>query len=98
MKRQHVQITGFNTAGLSTKLVLWTKKKFYNADLVWAVTTQSTGNVYVGPKDTVLSLFLALNAAGNCADPAKNNCDTNANCIDVHSGSHLCVCSKYYSN
>lgn len=26
---------------------------------------------------------LPLNAAGNCADPAKNDCDINAECIDV---------------
>lgn len=33
-----------------------------------------------------------LNAAGNCADPAKNDCDINAQCIDVNPGSHMCIC------
>ncbi|VDM63740.1 unnamed protein product [Angiostrongylus costaricensis] len=33
---------------------------------------------------------------GNCADPAKNNCDVNAECIDVHPGHHFCTCKVGY--
>ncbi|KAK5982346.1 hypothetical protein GCK32_013870, partial [Trichostrongylus colubriformis] len=33
---------------------------------------------------------------GNCADPAKNNCDVNAECIDVRPGRHFCTCKVGY--
>uniref|UniRef100_A0A0K0CYX6 EGF-like domain-containing protein n=1 Tax=Angiostrongylus cantonensis TaxID=6313 RepID=A0A0K0CYX6_ANGCA len=33
---------------------------------------------------------------GNCADSTKNNCDVNAECIDVHPGHHFCTCKVGY--
>ncbi|KAK6053704.1 calcium binding EGF domain protein [Cooperia oncophora] len=33
---------------------------------------------------------------GNCADPSKNNCDVNAECIDVRPGRHFCTCKIGY--
>uniref|UniRef100_A0A1I7X8T5 EGF-like domain-containing protein n=1 Tax=Heterorhabditis bacteriophora TaxID=37862 RepID=A0A1I7X8T5_HETBA len=33
---------------------------------------------------------------GNCADPAKNNCDQNAECIDVLPSRHFCSCKIGY--
>ncbi|KAK6744764.1 hypothetical protein RB195_011467 [Necator americanus] len=33
---------------------------------------------------------------GNCADPSKNTCDVNAECIDVHPGRHFCTCKIGY--
>lgn len=38
----------------------------------------------------------AVQNGGNCADPAKNNCDVNAECIDVHPGRHFCTCKIGY--
>ncbi|VDM44384.1 unnamed protein product [Toxocara canis] len=35
---------------------------------------------------------LPINGVGNCADPQKNDCDPNADCIDVHPGRHFCAC------
>ncbi|PIO61438.1 calcium binding EGF domain protein, partial [Teladorsagia circumcincta] len=35
-------------------------------------------------------------SGGNCADPTKNNCDKNAECIDVRPGRHFCTCKVGY--
>ncbi|KIH68046.1 EGF-like domain protein [Ancylostoma duodenale] len=40
--------------------------------------------------------FSAVHNGGNCADPAKNTCDVNAECIDVHPGRHFCTCKIGY--
>lgn len=34
----------------------------------------------------------AINEIGNCADPNRNNCHQNAECIDIHPGRHFCAC------
>uniref|UniRef100_A0A915PT69 EGF-like domain-containing protein n=1 Tax=Setaria digitata TaxID=48799 RepID=A0A915PT69_9BILA len=39
---------------------------------------------------------LAIEEAGNCANPQKNDCDKNAECIDVHPGRHFCTCKIGY--
>uniref|UniRef100_A0A7E4W0Z1 EGF-like domain-containing protein n=1 Tax=Panagrellus redivivus TaxID=6233 RepID=A0A7E4W0Z1_PANRE len=39
---------------------------------------------------------LPINAVGNCADPNKNDCDVNAECIDVRPGRHFCSCKVGY--
>ncbi|KAK0417494.1 hypothetical protein QR680_013044 [Steinernema hermaphroditum] len=39
---------------------------------------------------------LPVNGLGNCADTSKNNCDENAECIDVHPGRHFCSCKIGY--
>ncbi|KAE9553235.1 hypothetical protein FO519_003543 [Halicephalobus sp. NKZ332] len=39
---------------------------------------------------------LPINALGNCADPTKNDCDKNAECIDVRPGRHFCSCKIGY--
>uniref|UniRef100_A0AC34Q6P6 Uncharacterized protein n=1 Tax=Panagrolaimus sp. JU765 TaxID=591449 RepID=A0AC34Q6P6_9BILA len=39
---------------------------------------------------------LPINALGNCADPLKNDCDKNAECIDVRPGRHFCSCKIGY--
>uniref|UniRef100_F1KPH9 Latent-transforming growth factor beta-binding protein 1 n=1 Tax=Ascaris suum TaxID=6253 RepID=F1KPH9_ASCSU len=39
---------------------------------------------------------LPINGLGNCADPNKNDCDPNADCIDVHPGRHFCTCKVGY--
>lgn len=36
--------------------------------------------------------FSAIHAAGECADPKKNDCDVNADCIDVYPSRHFCTC------
>ena len=40
--------------------------------------------------------ILAINSLGNCADPTKNDCDKNAECIDVRPGRHFCSCKIGY--
>ncbi|KJH50299.1 EGF-like domain protein [Dictyocaulus viviparus] len=37
-----------------------------------------------------------LKNGGNCADPEKNTCDVNAECIDVYPGRHFCTCKIGY--
>ncbi|VDO29066.1 unnamed protein product [Onchocerca flexuosa] len=39
---------------------------------------------------------LPIQQAGNCANPQKNDCDVNAECIDVYPGHHLCTCKVGY--
>ncbi|TKR68510.1 hypothetical protein L596_024483 [Steinernema carpocapsae] len=39
---------------------------------------------------------LPVNGLGNCADASKNNCDKNAECIDIHPGRHFCSCKIGY--
>ncbi|KAM3723456.1 Fibrillin-1 [Dirofilaria immitis] len=39
---------------------------------------------------------LPIQEAGNCANPQKNDCDTNAECIDVYPGHHFCTCKVGY--
>uniref|UniRef100_A0A1I7VSX8 EGF-like domain-containing protein n=1 Tax=Loa loa TaxID=7209 RepID=A0A1I7VSX8_LOALO len=39
---------------------------------------------------------LPVQEAGNCANPQKNDCDANAECIDVHPGRHFCTCKVGY--
>ncbi|EJW73355.1 hypothetical protein WUBG_15739 [Wuchereria bancrofti] len=39
---------------------------------------------------------LPVQEAGNCGDPQKNDCDANAECIDVHPGHHFCTCKVGY--
>ncbi|VDK54743.1 unnamed protein product, partial [Anisakis simplex] len=39
---------------------------------------------------------LPINGLGNCADPVKNDCDPNAECVDVHPGRHFCTCKPGY--
>ncbi|VDK57472.1 unnamed protein product [Gongylonema pulchrum] len=40
--------------------------------------------------------LLAIQGTGNCADPLKNDCDVNAECIDVSLGRHVCTCGVGY--
>lgn len=37
-------------------------------------------------------IFLEINEVGNCGDSSKNNCNENADCIDIHPGRHFCTC------
>ncbi|VBB27108.1 unnamed protein product [Acanthocheilonema viteae] len=39
---------------------------------------------------------LPIQEAGNCANPEKNDCDVNAECIDINPGRHLCTCKIGY--
>ncbi|VIO91652.1 Uncharacterized protein BM_BM3447 [Brugia malayi] len=39
---------------------------------------------------------LPVQETGNCGDPQKNDCDANAECIDVHPGHHFCTCKVGY--
>uniref|UniRef100_A0A8R1U0Q1 Uncharacterized protein n=1 Tax=Onchocerca volvulus TaxID=6282 RepID=A0A8R1U0Q1_ONCVO len=39
---------------------------------------------------------LPIQQTGNCANPQKNDCDMNAECIDVYPGHHLCTCKVGY--
>ncbi|KAI1731698.1 EGF domain-containing protein [Ditylenchus destructor] len=33
-----------------------------------------------------------ISELGNCAEPSKNNCNENAECIDINPGNHFCAC------
>ncbi|XGW14216.1 hypothetical protein V3C99_000497 [Haemonchus contortus] len=37
-----------------------------------------------------------IESGGVCSDPTKNNCDVNAECIDVRPGRHFCTCKVGY--
>ncbi|VDK71684.1 unnamed protein product [Litomosoides sigmodontis] len=39
---------------------------------------------------------LPIQEAGNCANPEKNDCDVNAECIDVKPDRHFCTCKVGY--
>ncbi|CAG9536724.1 unnamed protein product [Cercopithifilaria johnstoni] len=41
-------------------------------------------------------ICLPIQEAGNCANPEKNDCDVNAECVDVNPGRHFCICKIGY--